>query len=108
MAHTRSTLYHRVETPIGQTSAVAKQQVASKEIWCSPSIYGIIPSVKAYRGPLPSRTRGIEFTTAIAPTKGSGTPYIAYWYADGSTPGVTINNFGFAVITVLTIKNEQP
>jgi hypothetical protein len=71
-------------------------------------MYGIIPCVKAYRGPLPLGTRGIEFTTAISPTKGSGTPYIAYWYADGNTPGVAINSFGFAVITVLTIKNEQP
>lgn len=108
MVHTRSTLYHRVETPVGQTSAVAKQQVVSKEIWGSPSIYGVIPCVKAYRGPLQSGTRGIEFTTAIVPTKGSGTPNIAYWYADGSTPGVAINSLGFAVITVLTIRNEQP
>jgi len=68
-----------------------------------------MPCVKAYRGKLPSGRRGIEFTTPVAPTGGTGTPYEARWYLH--TPGVTLKqnaqNEDFAVIPAI-VTNLQP
>jgi hypothetical protein len=55
--------------------------------------------VKAYRGALPSGEKGVEFTTPVAPQKGSGTLRIALWYYP-HTPGVGMNSQGFAWIPV--------
>src|SRR6266478_1943954 len=74
------TLYHRLESPT-QTAADARQQVQSMEVWGRPAQWSAIPSVKAYRNALPGApTRGVEFSSAIAPSKGKGTPYEARWY----------------------------
>jgi len=63
----------------------------------------VIPSVKAYRGPLPAGQPGIEFTTAIAPDPRSSTPYEARWYYP-KTPGVELNALGFAWIPAKITK----
>jgi hypothetical protein len=78
--------FHRLESPT-QTRSDAVKQVASGEIWGRPARGSDIPSVKAYRNALPAGQRGVEFTTAVLPQKGSGTPYEARWYYP-NTPGV--------------------
>lgn len=72
-------VFHRLESPT-QTRADALVQVASGEVWGRPARGSNIPSVKAYRNALPQGQRGIEFSTAVSPHKGSGTPYEARWY----------------------------
>jgi hypothetical protein len=57
-----------------------------------PARWSNIPCVKAYRNHLPKGQRGIEFT--IAPTPGKGSSLEACWYE--GTSGVRINPFGFA------------
>ena len=96
--------YHRLESPT-QTSAVAKAQVASGEIWGRPARGSSIPSVKAYRNQLPANRRGIEFITQVMPSKGSGSPFEARWYYGDL--GVVQNSAGFAVIPAIVIKNTQ-
>jgi len=106
--------YHRLESPT-QTSADAKRQQASSEIWGCAASTSVFPTVKAYRGPLPANTRGIEFTTSIPPTKGTGTPQIALWYPclKGLNPCspqlsvVTQNGTDFAVLKVVVTQNTQ-
>lgn len=72
--------FHRLESPT-QTAATARLQAASGEIWGAPArLNGLFPCVKAYRGPLPPATRGIEFTTTVAPDMGSSTPIEFRWY----------------------------
>lgn len=70
-----------------------------------PARWSSIPSVKAYRGSLPDRERGIEFTTDVVPTSGAGSPVVARWYQ--GTPGVSVNRLGLAVIRVKVTKNTQ-
>ena len=65
--------YHRKESPT-QTSADAKAQQKSGEIWGRPANSSIFPTVKAYRNALPASDRGVEFTTGVAPTPGKGSP----------------------------------
>lgn len=106
--------YHRLESPT-QTKADAKNQQASGEIWGRPASTSPIPTVKAYRGQLPAKSRGIEFTSPILPTPGTGTPYEARWYP--CLPGVNpcsplvrvVQTTGtdFAVISVTVTKNTQ-
>jgi hypothetical protein len=99
--------YHRIESPT-QTSADAKLQESSHEIWGRAASSSSLPSVKAYRNSLPNNVRGIEFDTAVTPTRGSGTPFEARWYAN--TSGVrSVNHYGvdFAVITATVTKNTQ-
>lgn len=96
--------YHRVESPT-QTSADAKAQVASGEIWGRPARGSNIPSVKAYRNQLPANRRGIEFITQVTPSKGSGSLFEARWYY--GDPGVLQNSAGFAVIPATVTKNTQ-
>lgn len=72
--------FHRLESPT-QTPADANQQLLSHEIWGRSARGSDIPSVKAYRGKLPSSVdRGVEFESDAHPTRGSGTPYEARWY----------------------------
>jgi hypothetical protein len=96
--------YHRLESPT-QTSAHARAQAASGEIWGRAARGSGIPCVKAYRNALPAHRRGIEFVTPVAPTRGSGTPYEARWYV--GTPGVRQNSAGFAVISATVTRNTQ-
>jgi RHS repeat-associated protein len=102
-----SNAYHRVETPI-QTPEIALRQQLTGEIWGStPRLGGMGPTVNAYLGPLPPGERGIEFSTRITP--GSAQPFpggLVRWYG-GSTPGVIVNDQGYAVLPVLIYKNTQ-
>lgn len=100
--------YHRLESPT-QTSATAILQEKSQELWGRPARGSNIPSVKAYRGPLPAAQRGIDIETDLAPEKGSGTPHEARWYYP-MTPGTflrTVNGTDFAAIKA-KITNRQP
>jgi len=98
-------VYHRLENPISQSQQIAAQQVATGELWGRPIRGGgLIPSVKAYPGPLPSGSNGIEFTTNIPATH--LTPSTHYW-VHGFDPGITLRQVGgdtFAIIPVLTIS----
>lgn len=106
--------YHRLESPT-QTKTDAKNQQTSGEIWGRAPSNGSIPTVKAYRGNLPTQKRGIEFTSTIPPTKGTGTPYEARWYP--CIPGVNpcsaqvqirqVMGIDFAVISAQVTKNTQ-
>jgi hypothetical protein len=99
--------YHRLESPT-QTSMDAQIQTASGELWGRASSTSNLPAAKAYRNALPDRTRGIEFETPIAPTKGSGTPYEARWYT--GTAGVRLvqsSGIDYAVISISVTKNAQ-
>jgi hypothetical protein len=63
-------VFHRKASP-SQTAAVAEAQRASGEIWgkAPRNFYqSDIPKVKAFRGPLPAGTEGIEFTTNVRPS----------------------------------------
>jgi hypothetical protein len=102
--HSARTVYHRLENSTTQTPAIAKIQKSSGEIWGGPP-NSPTSSVKAYRGALPANARGIEFTTAVAPTAASGTPFEARWYVN--TPGVQINRQGFAFIPATVTENTQ-
>lgn len=101
--------FHRLESPT-QTAATAKQQVASREIWGAPArLNGLFPCVKAYRGPIPANTRGIEFTTPIAPDANSSTPIEFRWYYP-QTPGVerrSRDGIDYASIPA-KVDNRQP
>lgn len=95
-------IYHRRESP-SQTTEIAKQQLASQEIWGGVSRLSNIPKVKAYNGHLPEGFKGIEFTTDVPPDR-EMTPNLAYW--SGDRPGVR-NEDGFAKIKVRIIKTTQ-
>ena len=95
-------VYHRLESPT-QTPADAARQEASGEIWGRAPRGGTTPKVKAYPGPLPPGTRGIEFTTDVPPDPGSA-PKRPDW--SGPRPGVVIEG-DFAKIKVVVTKNTQ-
>ena len=54
---------------------VNTQRVCGRPAWGSH-----IPSVKAYPGPLPMTSSGIEFTSMITPNAGHSTPSMIKWY----------------------------
>lgn len=95
-------IYHRKESPT-QTAADAALQEATGEIWGSVPFGGVRPVAQAYRGPLPSGARGIEFTTDVAPDPQTP-PSRARW--SGPRQGVRVEG-GFAKIDVTVIKNTQ-
>ena len=95
--------YHRLEWLPGQSPEVARQQERSGEIWGRIARVGIVPCVKAYRGPLPAGVRGVEFETDIEPDRG-GPPGIATW--SGPRPGVVVDG-DYAKIRVTIRRNEQ-
>lgn len=70
--------YHRVQTGKQPASLAARQQAEGRICGFAPN-WGGEPSVKAYRGGLPSSELGIEFWTDTPPTPGTGTPTTAYW-----------------------------
>lgn len=69
--------YHRLASPT-QTAGVAELQVRSGEIWGRTPRLGRFPQAKAYAGPLPDGSNGIEFWTEIAPDPG-GRPAFPTW-----------------------------
>jgi hypothetical protein len=71
-------IYHRLESP-SQSLQTAIYQAHSRQVWGAPARGSLLPSVKAYIGPLPKNQCGIEFETDIAPNVGS-TPTVAKWY----------------------------
>lgn len=77
--------FHRKESPT-QTRQIAVEQESSSEIWgATPKNGGMVPTVQAYPGNLPS-CRGVEFSTDVSIHPGS-CPIEARWYL-GFTPGV--------------------
>lgn len=99
--------FHRLANADTQSDATALLQQQSGEVWGSPARGSSIPSVKAYRGTLPSHERGIEFRTIVEPQKGSGTKYEARWYYP-QTPGVLERGNGaYAAIPVVDFVLRQ-
>lgn len=93
-------LYHRLENPYTQTPALAQQQKLSGRILGRAPRFGITLCVKAYFGPLPLGSHGIEFTTDVLHDTRHSTPLEAHCYYP-HTPGVglmRINGDEFAWI----------
>jgi hypothetical protein len=101
--------FNRQESPT-QTPADAVLQQASREIWGRPAQFSNIPAVKAYREAKLSFAsrggRGVLFNTAVAPTRGSGSPFEARWYQ--GTPGVMQKPNSCVAIRVTDFLNLQP
>lgn len=92
--------YHRYQT----NPALARTQQASGEIWGRAARHvhaSDIPKVKAYDGPLPSGTPGIEFTTDVPPDPGC-VPGKPVW--SGPREGVVVED-GFAKIRATVTKS---
>ncbi len=108
--HTAATRYHRDWNNSTQTSAVAKLQQTSGEMWGDvPKNGGAFRCVQVYRHALGPADMGIEFTTTTTPTAGAGTPWETRWlYCDHGvpkcSPGVWLNARGFAVLRVTVTK----
>jgi hypothetical protein len=106
--------YYRLESTT-QTRQDAQLQQASGELWGKAASTSPFPTVKAYRGALPPHARGIEFTSIIPPTPGTGNPRDAFWYPclpgiRPCTPQVKVinhNGIDFAVIPITVTKNTQ-
>ena len=75
------------------------------QIWGRPPRGSNIPKVQAYLGPLSPGKRGIEFTISCVPDSGSPPGY-AFW--SGPSDDIAVNDEGFAILNVLTLKNCQP
>jgi predicted amidophosphoribosyltransferase len=96
--------YHRLESPT-QTIQDANHQEQSGELWGQPARWSQLPSVKAYRGPLPTAARGIEFTTQVQPHAQTH-PTLVQWYE--ADPGVSRGaTFGFVWIPIKVTRNSQ-
>lgn len=95
-------VYHRLESPT-QTPEDAARQVASGEIWGRAPAFSYEPRVKAFRGPLPTGARGIEFITDLEPDSGSS-PRRVNW--SGPREGVIVEG-EFAKIKAVVIRNTQ-
>jgi hypothetical protein len=101
--------FHRLETSL-QSSTDAVLQHQSMEIWGREPYGSSFLVVQAYRGPLPTGERGVEFDTDIPPERGSGGPREARWYFP-NTPRVMLrsrNGEDFACISVSRFVNRQP
>lgn len=95
--------YHRIESPT-QSQITAEQQEHGGLI-CGKAARGSqIPSVKAYIGPLPVGTRGVEFVTVVRPHALTH-PTLVQWYQND--PGVIDGNPGFVCIPVSITLNTQ-
>jgi hypothetical protein len=77
---------------------IASGEVRGRAPWGSD-----IPAVQAYWGPLLPNCSGIEFETAVAPTSGSSTPSMAYWYA--GTSGVVSRSNDLVCIPVIVRRS---
>jgi hypothetical protein len=113
--------YHRVATGRpNQDFRTVISQCISSEIWGAVSTYGsLFPTVRAYPGSLPNDKDGIEFTTAIPPTKGSSPPGETYWKLHTDSPlvqgregsdfaaiGATIVKVRYRSVTSLNPRTE--
>ena len=93
-------IYHRLENPGTQTKALAQIQKSSGRILGRIPRFGYTPCVKAYFGPLPDGSHGIEFVTDVPHDQRHSNPIQARWYYP-ITPGVglvRINDEEFAWI----------
>lgn len=94
--------FYRLESPT-QTPEDASAQSRSGEIWGRTPWNGRGPAVKAYRGSLPTGSRGIEFYTASAPDF-TGHPLRVLW----STPGEGLEiDVEWAKLKVIITENTQ-
>ncbi|MGI8687260.1 MAG: hypothetical protein ACR2M3_01660 [Thermomicrobiales bacterium] len=82
------------------------QQETSGELWGYPSITSNRPKVKAYDGPLPDGTRGIEFTTDVDPDPGCPPGRPEWSEYNGPRRGVTVEGDA-ARIAITVTKNTQ-
>jgi hypothetical protein len=99
--------YHRIATGNhNQDFHTVISQAMSGEIWGAVSTFGsLFPTVRAIPGALPDDKDGIEFTTAISPTKGSSTPGETYWKLHPESPHVQGRKGGeFAAIGATILK----
>lgn len=92
--------FHRLRNATTQSDDVADSQQRSQEIWGLAARWSNLRAVKAYCGLLPDGAEGIEFMTAVPPTRHG--PYNAFCY-EGSS-GVSVNRDGFAVIKIRITK----
>jgi hypothetical protein len=95
-------VYHRLATSQpNQDFHTALDQVWTREIWGTYSLYGSgLPTVRAFRGPLPAGKDGIEFSTSIPPTPNCSTPTEVYWKLHEQSPKVLASpNGDFARIS---------
>lgn len=100
-------MYYRIEGRT-QTSDDALEQVRTLEIWGRGGHKGNVPSVKAYNGPIPVGTRGIEFDTSAASPEYSS-PVESRWYYP-QTKGVQLrvkDGDDYACIRADWIINHQ-
>ncbi len=59
--------FHRLEADLTQDAATAVRQLLSGEVWGKCEPFGLLPKVKAYRGPLREGDSGVEFWAFQAP-----------------------------------------
>lgn len=78
-------LYHRRGGPT-QTDDMARTILRTGRLAGTKGRYNVIPTVRAYLGPLPEPAWGIEFTTEVASDR-FGVPGQPTW--SGDRPGVT-------------------
>lgn len=95
------TVYDRARSPT-QSANDDRIQVATMKVYGRAAWGSHIPSVKAYRGPLPPSDSGIEFSTPIAPTPGTSTPSMVKWYQ--GSPGVIDRGPGLVCIPANILK----
>lgn len=89
--------YHRLRNKTTQSDVVAALQQQSQEIWGRAAQWSPFRSVKAYSGSLPNGAEGVEFLTAVKPSRAC--PHNVFWYEGDS--GVSVNVQGYAVIQVV-------
>ena len=100
----RGPRYHRLESST-QTPRDAQMQEQSGEIWGRAPYGSDIPTVQAYKGPLPLGARGVEFVTSAVESPGSAAhPTAARWRP--GDPGVSLEG-DYAKIKVLITRNTQ-
>jgi hypothetical protein len=94
--------FHRLENPITQTAAIAKQQEISMEIWGAAArntAQSGLPCVKAYSNNLPVGRLGVEFESHVNPTPGSNSPNEVRWYVP-EAEARTVSGTDYAVISL--------
>lgn len=99
-------LYHRLASST-QRLDVAFHQTHSGEVWGTGAFLTGIASVKAYLGPLPAGYDGIEFETNIAPTPGTSTLTVAYWY-QGQAQAAAKSGFVMIPVSMKKVAYTQP
>jgi hypothetical protein len=101
--------FHRLENPITQTTAIAKQQEISREIWGAAArntAQSDLPCVKAYTNGLPAGRPGVEFDSHVNPTAGSNSPSEVRWYIP-EAEARTVSGTDYAVISLSKFVNGQ-